>query len=73
MWIKEGNILINLDNVQAIRWHKKSTGRYDIVFEYIGEDNEQWINFDSKEEMLQAFEVIINALGQSEVCDLDGK
>lgn len=73
MWIKHNKVLINLDKVQAIWCGKRSTGRCSLVFEYVGDDNEQWVDFQSEEEMLQAFEVIVCALGQTEVCDLDGK
>lgn len=70
MWIKHHNILINLDKVQAIYIHAQTQGKCELIFEYVGEDNEQWISFKSKEKMLEAFEVIIHALG-SEVCKID--
>lgn len=70
MWIKHHNILINLDKVQAIHIHAQTQGKCELIFEYVGEDNEQWISFKSKEKMLEVFEVIIHALG-SEVCKID--
>lgn len=73
MWIKHNKVLINLDKVQAIWCGKRSTGLCSLVFEYVGDDNKQWVDFQSEEEMLQALEVIVYALGQTEVCDLDGK
>lgn len=73
MWIKHNKLLINLDKVQAIWCQKRLGMRYNLVFDYVGEDDSQLVDFQSEEEMLRAFEVIINALGQTEVCDLDGK
>ena len=73
MWIKHNKLLINLDKVQAIWCKKRSAACCNLVFDYVGEDDSQWLEFQSEEEMLQAFEVILNALGRTEVCDLDGK
>lgn len=70
MWIKHRNILINLDKVQAIHIHTRTQGRCELICEYVGEDNEQWISFESKEKMLEVFEVITHALG-SDVCRID--
>lgn len=72
MWLKHKNLLINLDNVQAIHCHTRAQGRCELIFEYIGEDNEQWVNFKNKEEMLSAYNVIIHAL-QPEVCVIDAE
>lgn len=71
MWLKHKNLLINLDKVQAIHCHTRAQGRCELIFEYTGDDD-QWINFKNKEEMLSAYNVIIHAL-QPEVCVIDAE
>lgn len=69
MWIKRKHYAINLDDITWFGVKERAYERWALAFFY-KDDSERLIDYNSKEEAEEAFNVIVHALG-TEICVLD--